>query len=255
MEAKQNPAAPFLFDEQDLPIREDLVDLIRTEQYRHTGARLLDNEVKALRLVELLTGKWGLKRIAEEMHVSVHSVRAARECLVAQGKLAPYKSRIVAKMEDAIECGLDRYVEALQNGEVAAAQIPVGVGILSDKRALALGEPTSIGVTATAQLDARALSVESLNAWVASLPAAPAVDAPSTVLPQLSPGNPPPVPLSEQPRPAEPVRQADPDPAAPLPGAQVAHSPAAPGARPPGGGSAPPDGSQTPTPSVAPNTA
>jgi hypothetical protein len=176
---QQDPGAPFLFDEDSLPLREDLVQLVRTEAYRHTGARLLDNEAKALRLVELLLGNWGLKRIAQELKVSVHSVRAAREALVAQGKLAPYKSRVVAKIEDIIEVGLDRYLEGLQNGEVAAAQIPVGVGILSDKRALALGEPTAISVSAAAQLDAKSLSVEALNDWVDSL----SVDAPSTVSP------------------------------------------------------------------------
>jgi hypothetical protein len=183
LQVKQNPAAPFLFDEDSLPIRDDLVGLVRSGAYRHTGVRLLDNEAKALRLVELLVSNWGLKRIAVEMHVSVHSVRAARDVLVAEGKLAPYKERLVRKLEDVIELGIDRYREGLENGEVAAAQIPVGVGILSDKRALALGEPTAIGVVAGAQLDAKSLSVEALNDWVEKLPAAP-VDAPSTVPPE-----------------------------------------------------------------------
>ncbi len=83
LQAAQDPAAPFLFDEHQMPVRDDLVGLIRQERYKHTGARLLDNEAKALRLVELLISRWGVKRIAREMNISVHSVRAAREALVA----------------------------------------------------------------------------------------------------------------------------------------------------------------------------
>lgn len=251
---KQDPGAPFLFDEQQMPLREDLVQLVRTESYRHTGARLVDNEAKALRLVELLLGNWGLKRIAEEMHVSVHSVRAAREALVAQGKLAPYKSRVVAKIEDIIELGLDKYHEGLLNGEVSPGQIPVGVGILSDKRALALGEPTAISVSAAAQLDAKALSVEALNSWVESLASAVPVDAPSTV----SPVNPPAKPgllsagatsgAGPGGRPA-PDQVPVPTPPAGAPERAVAVTPVA------GGGSAPADGPEIPTQSPAPNSA
>jgi hypothetical protein len=179
LQVKQDPAAPFLFDEQDLPLREDWVQFVREERYKHTGARLLDNDAKALRLVELLIAGWGLKRISREMQVSTHTVRAARSVLVAQGKLATYKERIVRVFEDIVETGAGRYLEALEDGLVPAAQIPVGVGIISDKRALAIGEPTAIGVVAAAQLDQGALSVKALNAWVESLPAVP-TDAQST---------------------------------------------------------------------------
>lgn len=253
---KQNPAAPFLFDESQLPLREDLVQLVRTEAYRHTGARLLDNEAKALRLVELLLGNWGLKRISEEMRVSVHSVRAAREALVAQGKLAPYKSRVVAKIEDIIELGLDKYHEGLLNGEVSPGQIPVGVGILSDKRALALGEPTAISVSAAAQLDAKALSVEALNAWVDNLASARPVDAPSTGLPAQAPAPQALLPAgaacgATDQVPGQPV----PDPAAsPLAGApQRAMAPPLGGGR--GGGSDPAAGPKIPTQLPAANPA
>lgn len=244
---KQNPAAPFLFDESQLPLREDLVQLVRTEAYRHTGARLLDNEAKALRLVELLLGSWGLKRISEEMHVSVHSVRAAREALVAQGKLAPYKSRVVAKIEDIIELGLDKYHEGLLNGEVSPGQIPVGVGILSDKRALALGEPTAISVSAAAQLDAKALSVEALNDWVDNLASARPVDAPSTGLAPQAPGAQALLAAgaasgATDPAPTGPDRAAAPKPLVGAPERAVAPPPGG-----GGGGSDPAAGSKIPT--------
>lgn len=176
----QNKLAPFLFDEDSLPVREDLVQIVKDGRYKSTGARLLDNEVMALRMVELLTLRWGIKRIARDLGVSPHSVRAAREALVARGELAPYKERVIKLFEEIVETGAGAYLTALEEGAVPAGQIPVGVGIFSDKRALALGEPTQIGVVGATNLDQAALSVEKLNAWVESLPALPA-DSQSTV--------------------------------------------------------------------------
>ncbi|HXJ73059.1 MAG TPA: hypothetical protein VNM37_09400 [Candidatus Dormibacteraeota bacterium] len=178
--AKQDPAAPFLFDEQELPIRNDLVQAIKERAYEHTGARLLDNHEEVLRLVELLMMGWGLKKISKALGHSKHSVRAARDVLVAQGRLAPFKERIVRNFEDIIETGSAAYLEALENGTVPAAQIPVGVGIFSDKRALALGEPTAIAGQVAAAGQAEDLSVEKLNAWFEGLKRA-AVDVPSSV--------------------------------------------------------------------------
>lgn len=184
LQAAQDAAAPFLFGDDNLPTRPDVVNAIAAGQHKHTGERLLDNQSLVLRMVELLMGGWGLKRIAKAMKVSKHSVRAAREALVARGELAPYKQRVVAKMEDCIETGVDNYLQALERDEVPAAQIPIGVGILSDKRALALGEPTSISAPAAGQED---LSVEKLNAYFEGLKGVRVVpaDSPSTDLPQL----------------------------------------------------------------------
>jgi hypothetical protein len=136
LQRAQDPAAPFLFDEHALPYRPELVKAIKAGEHKHTGARLLDNHKDVGRLVELLTMGWGLKRIAKAMRVSKHSVRAARDELVRRGEMAPFKERVVAKFEEIIEVGATEYLRALEDGEVAAAQIPVGLGIISDKRAL-----------------------------------------------------------------------------------------------------------------------
>jgi len=167
----QDPAAPYLFDEEDLPVRNDLVQAVREQRYQHTGARLLDNEKMVLRLVELLMARWGLRKIARTLHVSKHSVKAARDALVAQGKLAPFKERVVAVFEEIVEVGASSYLRDLEDGLVAPAQKPVGAAIFWDKRALAMGEPTTIGVAGQVQLDQKSLSVEALNAWRESLPA------------------------------------------------------------------------------------
>lgn len=164
---RQDPSAPWLFDEEQLPTRPEVLTAVREQRYRHTGARFLADEQLALRLVELLTVGWGVKRIARELEVSPETVRAAREELVRQCKLGPYKERVAAIMQEVVELGTDKYLEALQNGDVPAAQIPVGVGIFADKRALLLGEPTV--VAGGLGVGGKALSLEKLNAWVDTL--------------------------------------------------------------------------------------
>src|SRR5262252_1500358 len=106
----QDPAAPFLFDEDDLPVRNDMVKAVQEGVHRHTGARLLDNHAQVLRMVELLLAGWGLKRIAKAMHVSKWSVKAARKALVARGEMAPWKERVVEVFEDIVEVGSNSYL-------------------------------------------------------------------------------------------------------------------------------------------------
>src|SRR5262245_20364622 len=103
--SRQDASTPELFDERDFPMRTDLVQRIREGRYQHTGARLLDDDAKALRMVELLCAGWGVEKIACDMNVSPHSIRAARRELVRQGKLAGFKERVVAIWEDMIEAG------------------------------------------------------------------------------------------------------------------------------------------------------
>lgn len=165
---RQDAAAPFLFDDAQMPVRSEVLQSIALRRYEHTGVRLLENDALALRLVELVLAGWGVKRIAVEMQISKHTVRAAKEELERQGKLAPLKERIVRTLGHAIEAGAEKYRDAIEDGFIAPAQIPVGLGILFDKRALALGEPTAIQATAGKTEE---LSVERLNAWVDGLPA------------------------------------------------------------------------------------
>lgn len=174
---RQNPRQVALFDDNDTPMEAAALESIRSRRYEHQGIRLVEDDMKALRLVELLCLKWGVKKISREMNVSAHTVRAARRLLVAQGKLAPYKQRVVEGMEDAIEAGVENYREALEAGRVPAAQIPIGVAIMFDKRALAMGEPTSIRGESVAQ---ESLRVEDLNGYLDSLPSCKSVDSEST---------------------------------------------------------------------------
>ncbi len=165
---RQNTSQTELFDGDGLPACPAVLESIVHRRYEHTGVRLLEDDTKALRLVELLVCGWGVKRIAREMSISPKTVRAARRVLVGQGKMAPYVERVTQAMEDAIEAGVTVYRDALEEGKIPAAQIPVGVAIMFDKRALARGEPTSISAAMKAQ--DRDLSAEAINRVFESMP-------------------------------------------------------------------------------------
>lgn len=171
LQQRQDDAAPYLFDEDQLPLRPDWVQCVQEKRYVFTGQRLLDDDLKVQRMVELLCLGKGVKKVAAAMQVSPHSVRAARDVLVVQGKLAPFKERFVRRAEEFVEDGLDALHEAVHSGRLHPNFMSSAVGIVFDKRALALGEPTTISVGATTRLPAEALSVKALNEWVSALPA------------------------------------------------------------------------------------
>jgi hypothetical protein len=169
---RQNEAAPFLFDEDALPHRPDLVRAVVEKRYEATGARLLDDDSKVLQLVDLLLRQppMGLRKIARAIGCSRDSVRAARTALVDQGKLRPFKERLVALYEDFAEATIAEMVRTAELGCYPINRIAFDHGIIFDKRALALGEPTTISVGATAQLKPEAISVQALNSWAVDLP-------------------------------------------------------------------------------------
>jgi hypothetical protein len=162
---REDPATLYLFDDLQMPVRPDVVELVKQGRHVCTGVRLLENDKLCLRMVELLMSNWGLKRIARALHVSKHSVRAARDALVARGEIDPLKARVVAVFEDIVEIGAENYLEALEENRVPAAQIPVAVGIFQDKRSLAQGEVTRIGIEAQVRPEPSPLSVERIRDW------------------------------------------------------------------------------------------
>jgi hypothetical protein len=168
--SRENPAAPFLFDEDQLPVRADVVEAIVQRRYESTGARILDSDIQAARMVELLCMGNGAKRVARIMGVSPHSVRAARRALESQGKIAPFKERFQRMAEEVIEEGTRGVLEAILDGRMHPHFMGSTTGIFFDKRALSMGEPTAISVGATAQLKAEDLSLQRLNAWLEALP-------------------------------------------------------------------------------------
>jgi DNA-binding CsgD family transcriptional regulator len=162
----QDQNQPALLDDSQLPVCLPVLEAVRQRRYEHTADRLTDDDQKCLRLVELLLARWGVKKIAREMNISPHTVRAARRALTQQGKLAPYIQRVVETMEDAIEAGVANYRDALEGGLIPATQIPVGLGIIFDKRQLATGAATSIQQRLG---DEDVPSVDKLNAFLDGL--------------------------------------------------------------------------------------
>ena len=177
---RQDVNQPSLIDDSQLPVCAPVLEAVKARRFEHTGVALLEDEARALRLVECLIARWGVKKISREMQISPHTVRAARRLLVLQGKLAPYKQRVVEMMEDVIEAGLANYRDAVEAGIVSPSALPVGIGIISDKRALALGEPTSISGRGEAAPETP--TVEALNAYFEKMPV---VDCESSVLRQM----------------------------------------------------------------------
>lgn len=150
---RYQPDQPSLFDQDGEPAHPAVLALVVARRYEHTGVRLTEDEEKCQRLVELLQLKWGVARISKEMSIAKATVRAARRALAAQGKIGPYMQRVTEGLEDAIEAGIYAYRDAQENGKIAPAQIPVGVGILWDKRAAARGEATTIVGSARVESD------------------------------------------------------------------------------------------------------
>jgi hypothetical protein len=162
-----DPTQPPLFDEDGFPTRAAVLSAVAARSYEHVGVRLVEDDALALRLVELLVMNWGTKRIAREMHISPHTVRAAKRLLVAQGKMAPLKERVLGILDEITEVGAARYLDGLESGAIPAVQIPVGWGIMFDKKQLLRGEPTSISASQTMPAE---LSVEAINRVLDSLP-------------------------------------------------------------------------------------
>lgn len=85
----------------------------------------------------------GKKRIGEAFKISPNTVRGIVDRARQAGKIDPYKRRVSNQLGRAIESGMEQWIDAAEAGEIRADQIPVAVGIFSDKKALIDGEATS----------------------------------------------------------------------------------------------------------------
>ena len=104
------------------------------EPAKHTGRYTLMDHERAAQIAELFALGRGCKAVARIAGIGVHTARACRNALEAAGKLAPLKKRLSAKAAEILQDGLDVYHEAILNGEIRGDQIPVGMGIIADKK-------------------------------------------------------------------------------------------------------------------------
>ena len=83
------------------------------------------------------------RQIAERYKVSRNTIAQMVRRAEADGRLEPYKARLSARLGRAVEAGIEHWTEAVEAGKVSASQIPVAVGIFTDKKLLLDGEATS----------------------------------------------------------------------------------------------------------------
>ena len=152
---------PDLLGVDSLPRRDDLVELVKKGYRHHTGARLLNRDHALCEEIvrELLTGT-SARQIARRLNVSRQSINGIRDEMEKRGLVEPLKKRISGLLGTIIEAGLENLQDALLAGQISAAQLPVAMGILIDKKALVDGDPT----VRIAQERPSDLTVESVRA-------------------------------------------------------------------------------------------
>lgn len=106
------------------------------------------------------------RAIAARLGIDRRSVRNLIEQGEAAGEIPPLKERITKRVGQAAEAGVEQLLEAVEDGEIAASQLPVGVAILIDKMQVLGGAPTSIVE------HRRDVTKEDLDAYLAQLPEA-----------------------------------------------------------------------------------
>lgn len=150
-----------LFDEGMLPVRDDLVAMVRARTFlqagkpKHTGkivirAMLNDEELCEAVCTAILAGL-SARLVGKRFGLSPKSVANIRDAMEERGELAPVRTRIQRKLDRVTELGLECIEDGLLNGQIPAgsAWIPTLASI--DKREqLAVGIVPGTGRTEAA---------------------------------------------------------------------------------------------------------
>lgn len=113
----------------------------RARSGRYSGTIIERDRGKVRAIVAALADGHGIIRTARAFGVSEHTVIGIRErnpdlIAIEKKNLSRLLGRVVA-------VGWERYLEALVAGEISPRDLPVGLGIAGDKKALIDGEVTS----------------------------------------------------------------------------------------------------------------
>src|SRR5574343_524574 len=125
----------------------DEVELLAAVEKRgpaHTGGYTLRDPERAHRIAAMFAAGRGVRHVAAAEGIGHETARACRRALEASGTLGPIKKRLSTRIGEIVVDALDSYHEGLLAGEVRADQIPVGVGILLDKKAALDGEAATV---------------------------------------------------------------------------------------------------------------
>jgi hypothetical protein len=116
----------------------DEANLIRTSlTYRHNGRTATRDEQRCLAIAAARLSGWSDRRIAEQMHVSRHTISRVVEYLERSGKLAPLKDRVLRGLGEVAESAVNRLREQLEDtdtldpdmaGMIKSLSILAGIG-------------------------------------------------------------------------------------------------------------------------------
>lgn len=163
-----------LFDASELPLGLELLHIDDNERRGvFTGERIARDKARYQAIVQALAEGLGIRQIARAFKVSPHTISAIREREVEL--IATEKQGLIRLAGRACRLSLERYVEALEKNEISPGQIPVGFGIIMDKKLLLEGEATSRIETTRREFDRDAVTryiegLPSANPAVAQLP-------------------------------------------------------------------------------------
>jgi hypothetical protein len=138
---------PELFDESSLPIREDLVEMVRGRSFLKKGAndtarfsgkivirQMLSDEEKCEQVCLCLSMGLSPRLIGKRFSMSPRSVVNIRDAMEERGELASVSKRIRKQLDRFVELGLERMVEGVLTGEIHAGQLPIAVLAAIDKK-------------------------------------------------------------------------------------------------------------------------
>lgn len=113
-----------------------LLACVRQERGSYTAR----DEERCAAIKEMMILGRGLRAIERASGVSRHTLRRLRDLWTERNELAPLKQRLSQRIGAIVEDGLDIYHAGILDGKVKADQLPVGMGILLDKKASLDGE-------------------------------------------------------------------------------------------------------------------
>ena len=133
--------APELFSPE--AVESGLVEVAGKPRGQFSGA-LIERQAELVDVIlERFAAGSSQREIARVFGISTNTVAGVVARATAAGRIEAYKTRVSAKLAGAIEGGIEVWTDALRAGLLNPAQIPLAVGIFSDKKALLDGEPTS----------------------------------------------------------------------------------------------------------------
>ena len=133
--------APELFSAEQ--VESGLVEIAGKPRGQFSGA-LVERQAELLDVIlERFCAGSSQREISRVFGVSTNTVAGIVSRATASGRIEAYKTRVSAKLAGAIEGGIEVWTDALRAGLLNPAQIPLAVGIFSDKKALLDGEATS----------------------------------------------------------------------------------------------------------------